>query len=167
MFIASIQRRRQLNTNHTSDEGKASPQRNLNAPYNRVAEVLEATRPSDAKQRYARLVKLIKDLVQITVPNQSTLLVISKGDEELVDMRGRMAWHFPRAVNGKFAGCYPANSAEAIGHLEQLRNQGAGHLLIPSTAFWWLEFYTDFTAHLQQKYRIATFQEEVCLIYRL
>jgi hypothetical protein len=132
-----------------------------------VAEVLEAKRPSETKQRYARLVKIIKELVQLTVPNQSTLLVISKGDEELVSLRGRQAWHFPRAVNGKFAGCYPANSADAIGHLEQLRNQGADHLLIPSTSFWWLEFYSDFTGHLQQKYRITTFQEEVCLIYRL
>jgi hypothetical protein len=154
-----------VNTNHTSDEGTA--QRNLNGPHNRVAEVLEAKRPSDAKQRYARLVKIIKDLVQLTIPNESTLLVISKGDDELLDLRGRLAWHFPRAVNGKFAGCYPANSAEAIEHLEQLRNQGADHLLIPSTSFWWLEFYTDFTAHLQQKYRITTFQEEVCLIYRI
>jgi hypothetical protein len=156
-----------LNTNHSSDEGMALPQRNLNGPHNRVAEVLEAKRPSEAKQHYATLVKLIKDLVQITVPNHSTIVVISKGDEDLVDFRGPLAWHFPRAVNGKFAGCYPANSHEAIGHLEQLRHQGADYLLIPSTSFWWLEFYSDFTAHLQQKYRITTFQEEVCLIYRL
>lgn len=156
-----------MNTNHTSDEGTVSPQRKLNGSQNRVADVLESKRPSDAKQGYARLVKVIRDLVQLTVPNQSTILVISKGDEDLVNLRGPVAWHFPRAVNGKFAGCYPANSTEAIEHLEQLRSQGADYLIIPSTSFWWLEFYADFTAHLQQKYRIATFQEEVCLIYRL
>ena len=110
---------------------------------------------------------MIKDLVQITVPNQSTVLVISKGDDDLVDLRGPVAWHFPRAVTGKFAGCYPANSAEAIEHLEQLRAQGAEYLIIPSTSFWWLEFYTDFMAHLQQRYRIATFQEDACIVYRL
>jgi hypothetical protein len=129
--------------------------------------VLEAQRSSDAKHCYARLVKIIKDMVQLTVSNESTLLVVSKGDDELVDLSGRLAWHFPRAVNGKFAGCYPANSVEAIEHLEQLRIQGADHLLIPSTSFWWLEFYCDFTAHLQRNYRITTFHEEVCLIYRL
>ncbi len=85
-----------MNTNHSSDEGMALPQRNLNGPHNRVAEVLEAKRPSEAKQHYATLVKLIKDLVQITVPNHSTIVVISKGDEDLVDFRGPLAWHFPR-----------------------------------------------------------------------
>jgi hypothetical protein len=156
-----------LNTNHTSDEGSASPARGTNLQQNRVAELLHAKKPIDDKRRYSKLVQMIKDLVQITLPNQSTVLVIAKGDEALVDLRDRLGWHFPRTVNGKFAGCYPANSTEAISHLEQLRALGAEYLLIPSTSFWWLEFYTDFTTHLQQKYRITTFQEECCLIYRL
>ena len=156
-----------MNANHTSDEGSASVSRSKNLQQNRVAELLHAKKPSDAQRRYVKVVQTIKDLVQITLPNQSTVLVISKGDDELVDLRGRIGWHFPRAVNGKFAGCYPANSTEAINHLEQLRTLGAEYLLIPSTSFWWLEFYSDFTTHLQHKYRITTFQEEVCLVYRL
>jgi hypothetical protein len=134
---------------------------------NRVAELQEAIRKKEVEQKYAKLVHTIKELVQITVPIGATILVVGKGDDELLDLRGRNAWHFPRAVNGKFAGCYPANSGEAISHLENLRGQGAKYLLIPSTSFWWLEFYTEFTNHLQQRHRLVTYQDDACIIYQL
>jgi hypothetical protein len=154
-----------LNANHTSQ--KASPARNGNLHRGRTVDVMHGSSPIDEKPSYEKVVQVIKDVIQLTVPAASTTLVISRGDDELLDLRGRDAWHFPRAVNGKFAGCYPANSYEAIAHLEQLRSQGAQYLLIPSTSFWWLEFYTDLTAHLQRKYHIVAFIENVCLMYRL
>ena len=154
-----------LNPNQLSQQ--ASRARNGNLQQGRVVDVLQSATSSDAKPAYATVVEVIKDLVPLTVPAARTVLVISRGDDELVDLRGRDAWHFPRAVNGKFAGCYPANSYEAIAHLEQLRSQGAQYLLVPSTSFWWLEFYTDLTAHLQRKYHIVAFVENICLMYRL
>jgi hypothetical protein len=151
-----------LNANKTRDVGVA------NTPGQSIrAEKPATARSAELKQSYAKLVSTIQQLVKLTIPYPSTILVISKGDEELLDLGDHVAWHFPRAVNGKFAGCYPATSAEAIDQLEMLRIKGADYLLIPSTSFWWLEFYTNFTTHLQQNYRIVTYQEDVCIVYRL
>jgi hypothetical protein len=132
-----------------------------------VREQTVATARNDAEQSYATLRQTIKDLLEIAIPQESTVLVVAKGDDDLVDLPRQRAWHFPRAINGKFAGCYPANSEEAIRHLEQLRYLGAEYLVIPRTSFWWLEFYQDFTRHLQQRYRIVTYQENVCVVYGL
>jgi hypothetical protein len=120
-----------------------------------------------APPTYARVVQSVKQLVPLATPRYSISLVVSKGDEQLLDLGERYAWHFPRAINGKFAGCYPADSAEAVHHLESLRAQGGQFLIIPSTSFWWLEYYTDFTRHLQERYRIVLYYEEACIIYDL
>ena len=156
-----------MNANQGTDPGLTPLLRATDTATSRVAEAPPPKGSKEAAQSYAKLVHTIKDLVQITIPLQSMILVVSKGDDELVDLRGRCAWHFPRAVNGKFAGCYPVNSTEAIDHLEKLRAQGAEYFLIPSTSFWWLEFYTEFTQHLQRKYRIVTYQENACIVYSL
>ena len=50
-------------------------------------------------------------------------------------------------------------------HLEEVRARGADYLLFPSTAFWWLDFYTDFRHHLDSRYR-RVLDEPDCIIYR-
>jgi hypothetical protein len=100
------------------------------------------------------------------LPLGTTALVVSKGDEELVKLEGRTAWHFPRHESGVYAGHYPANSAEAIRHLEALRGLGARYLLFPSTAFWWLVHYEGLRHHLDQHYP-RVMSDSHCLIYRL
>jgi hypothetical protein len=132
-----------------------------------IEQLQETLRRSEATQLYQTLRQRVRDLVQLTTPVGSTVLVISKGDEELLDIPGRRGWHFPRAVNGLFAGCYPGDSDEAIEHLRKLRSRGAQYLVIPSTSFWWLEFYAGFVSYLQEKHRLSTFQEDVCVVYRL
>lgn len=156
-------------TIQTETNGPATDQASMSLTMlkNRISELQAELHSKERDQGYSKVVRTIKDLIELTVPRHSIILAISKGDEDLLELRGRYGWHFPRAVNGKFAGCYPANSDEAITHLESLRSQGAAYLLIPSTAFWWLEFYTDFTNHLQQHYRIVTYHEAACIIYRL
>ena len=136
-------------------------------PSSQIVQQQDALQRKEAKQQYSAVVQTIKGLVQLTVPEHSIILSISKGDDDLIEFGKRFGWHFPRAINGKYAGCYPAHSDEAISQLETLRAQGAQYLLIPHTSFWWLEFYTDFTSHLQERYRIVTYHEDSCLIYCL
>jgi hypothetical protein len=133
----------------------------------RIPEQKSASARHEDVQSYAKLRQALKGLVDLTLPKETTLLVIARGDDDLLDLSTQRAWHFPRAINGKFAGCYPANSEEANRHLEQLRYLGAEYLVIPRTSFWWLEFYEDFTRHLQQNYRIVAYQEDVCIVYGL
>jgi hypothetical protein len=115
---------------------------------------------------YPQLVRHIREVANAVLPPGATVAVVSKGDEELLELGdGRRGWHFPQNEDGVYAGYYPADSAEAIIHLEELRTRGAGFLLFPETALWWLERYGDLKQHLEARYR--RIWSERCIIYQL
>lgn len=116
-------------------------------------------------QHYAQHTEAVCEAALRTIPPDATVLVISKGDESLVTLPGRQAWHFPRTETGVYAGYYPRDSAAAIEHLEALRAQGAGYLLLPRTAFWWLDHYEEFRQHLETRYHLLFRADGVCAIY--
>jgi hypothetical protein len=80
------------------------------------------------------------------------VLVISKGDDQLLKFAGRRGWHFPQEDDGTYAGWYPPDSAACIAELERLRARGADFLVIPETARWWLRHYAGFANHLERNY---------------
>jgi hypothetical protein len=133
----------------------------------RVRRLEEQLRQREDNLAYRELQQRVTDLIHLATPRGSTVLVVSKGDDELVDLNGRRGWHFPRAVNGLYAGCYPADSGEAIDHLRRLQTEGAEYLVIPSSSFWWLEFYGGLTRHLQRRHRLAATLEDICVVFRL
>jgi GT2 family glycosyltransferase len=105
------------------------------------------------KPGYRELVERIRRFVREAVPPGATVAVISKGDDELLRLDGRKAWHFPQSEDGTYQGHYPADSAGCIEALERLRSKGAEFLLIPATARWWLEHYAHFGEHLHTHYQ--------------
>jgi hypothetical protein len=117
--------------------------------------------------RYRHLMTEIRDVVDAVVPAGETVAVVSRGDEELLDLGAHRAWHFPQDDHGAYVGYHPHDSAEAITHLEALRKQGARYLLVPPTAYWWLDHYRNFALHLEQRYRRLTREEEGCLLFEL
>jgi glycosyltransferase involved in cell wall biosynthesis len=100
-------------------------------------------------QMILRLHKATCDLV----PPDVTILVVSKGDQKLIQFEHRRGWHFPRNSDGSYTGYYPADSVAAIRHLEALRAEGANYLAFPATASWWLEYYPELREHLRARYR--------------
>jgi hypothetical protein len=92
------------------------------------------------------------------------VLVVSRGDEQFVRLEGRRGWHFPRHADGRWAGFHPADSQEAVEHLESLRSQGAQYLVFPQTAFWWLDYYDGLRGHLEERYKLLATSES-CRIY--
>lgn len=102
-----------------------------------------------------------------TVPKNSSVLVVSKGDESLLQLDSVHAQHFPQNDDGTYTGYHPATGSEAIGHLERLRGRGATHLLFPSFSLWWLAYYADLREHLERRYRLAAFEEDAGLLYAL
>ena len=121
--------------------------------------------PRRITAEYAHLRRAIQGVVADQLPPGQTVLVISKGDEELVRLDGRRGWHFPRDREGRYPSIYPADSAEAITQLEAGRAHGAGYLLIPKPALWWLDFYTGFKEHLERHYKLAVRDDETCVIF--
>lgn len=117
--------------------------------------------------QYERFVKRVRETIEAAVPPAGTVLVISKGDDELLKLKGRRVWHFPRNDQGAYAGCYPADSAAAIAHLEALREKGAEYLAVPGTALWWLDHYDELNRHLMRHYRVVARESDSCLIFAL
>ncbi|HEV3400343.1 MAG TPA: sulfotransferase [Acidimicrobiales bacterium] len=119
--------------------------------------------PSDIRTLVAR----VKDTMETVLPAGSRALVVSRGDDRLLDVDGRSAGHFPQGDDGHYLGYHPADSADAIARLEALRRGGAQFLVIPSTAFWWLDHYREFQRHLDERYRLVTHRPDVCVVYAL
>jgi SAM-dependent methyltransferase len=116
---------------------------------------------------YRDLVDRIKDVAQRTLPKDATVVVVSRGDDRLLQFDGTQGWHFPRDEHGRYPGHHPPDSATAIEHLEELRAQGADYFLIPASAFWWLEHYEQFAAHLANSYPVVVKLDDTCFIFRL
>jgi hypothetical protein len=93
--------------------------------------------------------------------------VISRGDERLLQLNGRRAQHFPQTADGAWAGHHPADSAEAVEHLESLRERGAEFLVIPPTYLWWLRHYEGLRQHLESEYEPVVSDDRAGAIYRL
>jgi GT2 family glycosyltransferase len=117
--------------------------------------------------RYSREAEQVREAVKAAVPGGSTVLVISRGDEELLQMNGRRAEHFPQAEDGAWAGHHPADSEEAIAHLESLRDRGAEFLVVPPTYLWWLRHYEGLREHLDANYEPVVSDDRAGAIYRL
>jgi len=129
---------------------------------------LEARRDALSRQvRAAQVARRTREDVDRFVPEQATVLVISRGDDRVVDLDGRLGWHFPQAASGVYAGHHPADSEAAIEHLEQLRGRGAGYLVIPAVSAWWLEHYAEFRRHLDERYEVVSSDADSCVIYTL
>lgn len=114
---------------------------------------------------YPRVVARVREAVAEAVPPGAIVLVISRGDEELVRFPDHRGWHFPRTAEGEYAGYHPLDGAAAIAHLEELRAAGAGWLVIPCTAFWWLEYYGELAEHLERVARRVVDGGDACLLF--
>jgi hypothetical protein len=123
--------------------------------------------PQDPQAQYADVRHRIHGLVGCLIEPGTTVVVVSKGDQGLVQLGANQGWHFPRTAEGKYAGHHPADAAEAIAHLEQLRQQGAQYFVLPSTYSWWLDHYEGLATHLRSRYRLVADCPDTCLIYDL
>ena len=97
---------------------------------------------------YGHLVEQVRYAVEEHVPPETKVLVVSRGDRELVRLDRRTGEHFPQDEQGGYAGHHPADSEDAIEQLERLRQSGAEYLVFPPTSIWWFEHYRGFATHL-------------------
>jgi GT2 family glycosyltransferase len=116
---------------------------------------------------YRAVVERIRAVVDRELPPDATVLVVSNGDDELLKLgANRTGRHFPQMEDGTYAGYHPADSAEAISHLEALQDRGAEYILFPETAAWWLQYYGELGQHLDEPI-VARGGKTPCVIYAL
>jgi GT2 family glycosyltransferase len=129
----------------------------------------ESWKPYGRRQsdRYLGLLERVRRQVEAAIPRDATVLVVSRGDEELLRLDGRKAWHFPRSEDGGYAGHHPADNDEAIARLEQQRSEGAEYIVFPATAAWWLDHYAGFRGYLDGHYERKLSDPETCFVYDL
>jgi len=134
----------------------------------RQLNALEVQRGALEQQlRGRRVAHGVRELVAEALPPGATVLVVSRGDDELLAFEGRVGWHFPQAEDGVYAGHHPHDAEAAIHHLEELRARGATHLVIPATSAWWLDHYADFRRHLDERCTALVADPETCVAYDL
>lgn len=110
------------------------------------------------------LVLEVREAVRRAVPAHACILVVSRGDDELLELDGHTGWHFPQS-GGSWGG-YPGSSREAVAHLEELRGRGGEFVVFPSAAFWWLDHYEGFRRYLDECHR-RVWADERCVVYDL
>jgi GT2 family glycosyltransferase len=114
---------------------------------------------------YEDLRRRLRATVEAVCPPGATVMVVSRGDEELVRLAGRRGWHFPQDEDGVYAGHHPADGAEALRELARLRGRGGRYLVVPATAAWWLDHYGELREHLEGRRRVAA--TEHCVVFDL
>jgi hypothetical protein len=115
---------------------------------------------------YGALRESLRRTLTTTLPGGATVIVVSKGDDELLELDGRTGLHFPQTEDGCYAGFYPADSSEAIAQLESLRDRGGSHFVLPRTGFWWLDHYDGLREHLETRYT-RVHRDAACVVYAL
>jgi glycosyltransferase involved in cell wall biosynthesis len=112
-----------------------------------------------------RAIEAVRRAVTTALPTGSAVLVVSRGDPELVRLPEREGRHFPSTPDGRYAGFHPADSGAALQELER-RLGDTQYLLFPASSFWWLDYYREFADVLNTRYE-RVWSDADCVIYRL
>ena len=113
---------------------------------------------------YRDLVRDVRAVVDRVVPPGGDVMVVSKGDNNLLEFEGRTGCHFPETGTGVYAGYHPSNSAAAIEALDAAIGRGHEYLLFPGTSLWWLDHYDAFRVHLDARYQ-RLWSDRRCVLY--
>ena len=113
---------------------------------------------------YESLVGRVRARIRSVVPPASRIAVVTRGDERLLDVSGLGAVHFPQDLDGRYAGHYPADGVTAVSQVQDLIAARTDYLVLPATAFWWLDHYPELARFLGP---LAVHADEDCTVYDL
>jgi hypothetical protein len=118
------------------------------------------------REQYLAMVERLRLIARSSVPPDSTVIVVSKGDSQLLELDCGEAWHFPAGLDGEYVGYHPPDADWAIEQLELARARGAEYLVLPATASWWMDHYPAFAQHVNKQYAQVV-DDESCSIFAL
>jgi glycosyltransferase involved in cell wall biosynthesis len=98
---------------------------------------------------WTRRLEQTLDELDRAVPPGSTVVLMDQDEWALPDGRPWVPVPIP-SDHGHYAGL-PADSSRVIGELEDRRLEGATHLVITDSAFWWLDAYEGLSEYLRTR----------------
>jgi 4-amino-4-deoxy-L-arabinose transferase-like glycosyltransferase len=116
---------------------------------------------------HSRASTALRDLgleLKTATPPNALIVGADNGDPTAFYYAERRGWHFLEE-DGIFLGD-PLDNSQAVVDLEKLRHHGATHLVFTWATRWWLDYYKEFTQHLQAHSTLVKETPEFT-IYRL
>ncbi|MDQ1445957.1 MAG: hypothetical protein QOI20_2421 [Acidimicrobiaceae bacterium] len=127
-----------------------------------LAEQLEAGKPNT---RYGELARKLRLVAQRKLPADVPVLVVSKGDDDLIDIDGVRVEHFPQDEHGGHLGWHPPDGADVSARLDAQRQRGQHYFVLPATSMWWLQHYDGLAHYLEEHYQQAVREDDTCVIW--
>jgi glycosyltransferase involved in cell wall biosynthesis len=127
-----------------------------------LAEQLALSQP---RTRYGELAGRLRIVAGRSLDVGRTVLVVSKGDDDLLDLGPHRGEHFPQTPDGQYLGWHPPDGADVVSRLGAQRRRGAHYLVLPATSGWWLDHYPEMRAELDTHYRLVVREEDTCHIW--
>lgn len=109
----------------------------------------------------------MRDFLASNVPPGARVLVVSQGDDSLLNLTQQPAEHFPQNGQGGYLGFHPTEGSTVIAQLDNLRAKGAEFLFVPYSSTWWLEYYRSSGWVLDKTYRRLAQQKNAGVIFDL
>jgi len=118
--------------------------------------------PRDYPELVARVTGVVSALVG---PNES-VLVVSRGDPDLLELGPARERTSRRARMAASPATTRATRESAVAQLHALREAGAQYLVFPATCTWWLDHYGALASYLLTSAR-AVHHDPDCLVFDL
>jgi GT2 family glycosyltransferase len=131
-----------------------------------IAAEAPVSTPDAPKDTYEKLVEDIVATLDRVLPPDANVLVVSKGDDRLLQVPGRRCSHFPQDEGGGYLGYYPKTGGDALQLLETAQVAGAEFFVLPATAMWWLDQYPELAERLGQTQPVVD-RPDLCLVFGL
>jgi hypothetical protein len=101
----------------------------------------------------------LRELATHLLPAGALVVVANLGDEDWSSLAEFQVWQLPLNSTG--------GMSSTVAHLETMQSNGAEFLIVPRSAFEWLDEHVDLASHLTSHHLLVTHQEHVCDIYEL
>jgi hypothetical protein len=108
----------------------------------------------------------LHDAIEQHFPEGARVAVVTRGDDELLELPGYDLGHFPQASDAEWLGYHPADDDAAIAELRKVEELKYEFLAFPMTSLWWLDHYLAFRALLEQETEVIWASTE-CTIFRI
>lgn len=116
---------------------------------------------------YRQLLDRVRASVAKNVPPEVPVAVASLGDEAMLQLDGRRAWHFPAAMTESALAYTIDDTVRLLEQLEALRQAGAQYLLLPASAWSWSARFPKLNRWIETLYHPIVRDDGVCNIYDL